>query len=269
MRRTSLSALLLPPLLVLLAAAAACSNSAERDAAMTQRVKSLLDADRNVDTTQLAVSTRDGVVTLEGEVRDDLARRRAVDIAWQVVGVTRVVDQLRTARVALPADPPPAVQRAVRAALSRPAEKKAGPVGHVVAAAVAPVVIPPAQNEIDLTVVEATATADRVSSRPAPVEAAEAPEAEEPDGGDFPDPPATRQDPGSEATAEDAAITLQVRAKIEEAVPSGRVQVATRRGVVTLSGAVDTELEKSHALKAAREARGVERVVDHIVVLRS
>jgi len=269
MKRTSLSTLLLPPLLVLLAAAA-CSSSAERDAAITDRVKSLLDADRNVDTTQLAVSTRDGVVTLEGEVRDDLARRRAIDIAWHVKGVTRVLDQLRTARVALPAEPPPAVQRAVRAALSRPAEKKAGPVGHVVAAAAAPVVIPPAQNEIDLTVVEAPAAADRSSSRPAPpVEPAEVPAPEEPDGGDTPEAPATEQDPGSGATAEDAAITLQVRAKIEEAVPSGRVQVATRRGVVTLSGAVDTELEKSHALKAAREARGVERVVDHIVVLRS
>jgi hypothetical protein len=78
--------------------------------------------------------------------------------------------------------------------------------------------------------------------------------------------------PGSVAalrgeSPEDAAITARVRAALVQV--SHRVQVLTRSGVVTLSGAVDTELEREQALKVARSTEGVERVEDRIVVLQS
>ena len=74
---------------------------------------------------------------------------------------------------------------------------------------------------------------------------------------------------GAPATAEDEAITLEVRRKIEGAAPGRRIQVTTRNRVVTLSGAVDTEQQKVDALDAARNTPGVERVEDRLVVLVS
>ena len=67
------------------------------------------------------------------------------------------------------------------------------------------------------------------------------------------------------ADSDDAAITARVRAALVELGHS--VQVLTRAGVVTLSGVVDTELEKSRALRIARATRGVARVEDRLIVL--
>ena len=65
--------------------------------------------------------------------------------------------------------------------------------------------------------------------------------------------------------ADDAAVTARVRAAFVELGHS--VQVLTRAGVVTLSGVVDTELEKSQALRIARATQGVARVEDRLIVL--
>jgi len=67
--------------------------------------------------------------------------------------------------------------------------------------------------------------------------------------------------------AEDAAITAQVTANLTDL--GQRVQVVTRGGVVILSGVVDTELEKSQALRIARSTKGVARVEDRLIVLVS
>ncbi|MFY9549857.1 MAG: BON domain-containing protein, partial [Thermoanaerobaculia bacterium] len=94
--------------------------------------------------------------------------------------------------------------------------------------------------------------------------ASPAPQAPPPSAGALPESPL-----GTAATAEDAAITVEVRRRLEGAAPARRIQVSTRRGVVTLSGAVDTEQEKSEALEAARKTPGVSRVEDRLVVLVS
>jgi hypothetical protein len=135
-----------------------------------------------------------------------------------------------------------------------------------------PVVIPPGSSEIGL---QPSGEQPQAESRPAPIrterEAAAAPgapvspqEAPPVQGRVAPDSPV-----GAPATAEDEAITLEVRRKIEGAAPGRRIQVTTRNRVVTLSGAVDTEQQKTDALEAARNTPGVERVEDRLVVLVS
>jgi hypothetical protein len=135
-----------------------------------------------------------------------------------------------------------------------------------------PVVIPPGSSEIGL---QPAGEQPQAESRPAPIrterEAAGAPGA--PLSSQEPPPAPGRVAPespvGAPATAEDEAITLEVRRKIEGAAPGRRIQVSTRNRVVTLSGAVDTEQQKTEALDAARHTPGVERVEDRLVVLTS
>jgi hyperosmotically inducible periplasmic protein len=134
----------------------------------------------------------------------------------------------------------------------------------------APVVIPAGVSEIGL---ESAGEVAATENRPAPSRAEReapspgappAPEALAPVVGAAPDSPL-----GDGASAEDAAITVEVRRKLESAAPGRRIQVSTRHGVVTLSGAVDTEQEKSEAIESARKTPGVSRVEDRLVVLVS
>jgi hypothetical protein len=134
-----------------------------------------------------------------------------------------------------------------------------------------PVVIPPGSSEIGL---QPAGEQPQAENRPAPIHTereASAPgapalgqEAPPAPGRVAPDSPV-----GAPATAEDEAITLEVRRKIEGAAPGRRIQVTTRNRVVTLSGAVDTEQQKTEVLDAARQTPGVERVEDRLVVLVS
>jgi hyperosmotically inducible periplasmic protein len=132
-----------------------------------------------------------------------------------------------------------------------------------------PVVIPPGASEIGFEPAPEAPTAETRSvpgrqEREAPATApSHAPEAAPPVAGTITESPL-----GTPATAEDEAITAEVRRKLEGA-SSRRIQVSTRGGVVTLSGAVDTEQEKSQAIEAARQTPGVSRVEDRIVVLVS
>jgi hypothetical protein len=134
-----------------------------------------------------------------------------------------------------------------------------------------PVVIPPGSSEIGL---QPATEQPQAENRPAPIRTerqASAPGVPSP-GQEAPPMPgrAAPDSPvGAPATAEDEAITLEVRRKIEGAAPGRRIQVTTRNRVVTLSGAVDTEQQKADALDAARNTPGVERVEDRLVVLVS
>lgn len=74
---------------------------------------------------------------------------------------------------------------------------------------------------------------------------------------------ATGDDPRREASyptaQQDARITREVRMKIYQDPLLGdeRIQVATRAGVVTLSGSVDNRLHVSRAMEVARGVEGV------------
>jgi len=74
-----------------IAAAAACAAS---DPGITTAVKSKLAADDTVKAYQIDVDTQGGVVTLTGTVPTAAARDRAVQLARETDGVTRVEDRL-------------------------------------------------------------------------------------------------------------------------------------------------------------------------------
>ena len=58
------------------------------------RVKSRLDADKRFEGVEFSVSADGGAVRLQGVVADPAARKRAVALAENTVGVEKVVDEL-------------------------------------------------------------------------------------------------------------------------------------------------------------------------------
>ena len=74
--------------------AAAC---AETDPGITTSVKSRFAADDTVKAYQIDVDTRDGVVTLSGNVPTAAAKQQAVALARETDGVRNVVDNLTVA----------------------------------------------------------------------------------------------------------------------------------------------------------------------------
>jgi hyperosmotically inducible periplasmic protein len=67
---------------------------AQTDAGMTTNIKSKMAADDTVKAHQINVDTRNGVVTLSGDVDSSLAKERAVQIARNTDGVRDVVDNI-------------------------------------------------------------------------------------------------------------------------------------------------------------------------------
>lgn len=64
------------------------------DSAITTRVKTAVTAEPGLQSTQIAIDTKDGVVTLSGTVDNEMMKQRAMQIAHQVGGVRSVVDNL-------------------------------------------------------------------------------------------------------------------------------------------------------------------------------
>lgn len=73
---------------------------AQTDAGITTSVKSKLAADDTVKAYQIDVDTREGVVTLSGDVENMAAKEQAVRIARETSGVRNVVDQVRVTEAA-------------------------------------------------------------------------------------------------------------------------------------------------------------------------
>ncbi|QYY28695.1 BON domain-containing protein [Cupriavidus pinatubonensis] len=70
-------------------------TEATTDRAITTEVRSRLSATRGLEPANIRVSTTDGVVRLEGTVRDDAQRARVMETARGVRGVTAVSDELK------------------------------------------------------------------------------------------------------------------------------------------------------------------------------
>ena len=74
------------------------ANKAEavlNDGALTAKIKSKMALDDLVRARSIDVSTEAGVVTLGGTVRSATERDRAVQLARETAGVTRVIDHMR------------------------------------------------------------------------------------------------------------------------------------------------------------------------------
>jgi hyperosmotically inducible periplasmic protein len=69
-------------------------------------------------------------------------------------------------------------------------------------------------------------------------------------------------------TVNDNAIYDNVRIKLaaDAEVKGGALGVDVKEGVVTLSGAVDTDRQKSKAAKLAKKVKGVKRVINNITL---
>lgn len=66
----------------------------------------------------------------------------------------------------------------------------------------------------------------------------------------------------------DGALTTKIKSKmaLDDTVQARTVDVTTSGHVVTLSGHVRSEAERTRALQLARETAGVTQVVDHLTV---
>lgn len=81
--------------------ATACSQT---DSGVTTKVKAKFAQDDLVKAHEINVDTRDGVVTLTGDVDTMAARQQAVRLARDTEGVTNVVDELRVEAAATSGD---------------------------------------------------------------------------------------------------------------------------------------------------------------------
>ncbi len=94
----ALAALLVPGLVAL----GACSSTrpvSEQidDAAITAKIKSKLAADPQINPFNIDVDTREGIVTLSGEVKHAVARSEAEKLARDTAGVRRVINNITVA----------------------------------------------------------------------------------------------------------------------------------------------------------------------------
>ena len=86
--------------LVAAAAVVVAAGCAQTDAGITTNVKTKMAADDTVKAYQIDVDTRNGVVTLMGDVETAAAKQQAVQIARNTEGVRDVVDQIRVTETA-------------------------------------------------------------------------------------------------------------------------------------------------------------------------
>ena len=80
------------------AAAAGQARNAVEDAALTAKIKSKMALDDTVEVLKIDIDTVNGVVTLTGTVDTEAQRKRALQLARETDGVTRVVDRLEIRR---------------------------------------------------------------------------------------------------------------------------------------------------------------------------
>ena len=68
----------------------------------------------------------------------------------------------------------------------------------------------------------------------------------------------------------EAALTTKIKAKmaLDDTVKARAIDVTTSGSTVTISGTVDSTVERDRAVTLARETAGVSQVVDHMTIRR-
>jgi hypothetical protein len=124
----------------------ACSKT--NDATITTDIQAKMFADPLLKTASIAVSAKDGIVTLSGQVPSDAARAAARNIASQTPGVRQVIDSTSTAPATPPAPPPDASAQNLPSppAEGKPPREKRSSQKKPAAEPPAPVTAPPAQD---------------------------------------------------------------------------------------------------------------------------
>jgi len=93
-------------LVVLMAGLALVMSCASPDMGITAKVKAKFAADDVVKASQIDVATKNGAVTLTGNVDSDEAKTRAIDLARGTAGVVNVVDMISARRASGGGDAP-------------------------------------------------------------------------------------------------------------------------------------------------------------------
>jgi hyperosmotically inducible periplasmic protein len=185
----------------------AASEAGERlaDGWLTTKIQAQFFADDDIKARYINVTTKDGIVRLNGFVETPVAREQALAIARNTDGVRRVDDQLTIG--AAPAD-----ERFVtRSEPNAVATTGDGSAAYDESRAASAAVQPPLND-------------DQITSM------------------------------------------VQARFFLEPTIKTREIDVTTSNGVVTLSGRVSNEKERSEALLIARNTNGVGRVEDALTV---
>ena len=72
----------------------------------------------------------------------------------------------------------------------------------------------------------------------------------------------------AEDEIKDGAVTAKIKSKmvLDDRVKARNIHVETNGTVVTLTGVVDSEAERKHAVELAKDTEGVTSVIDHLQV---
>ena len=212
-----------------LAVTVACSQT---DAGITSAVKTKMAADETVKASEINVDTHNHVVTLNGTVRSQAEKERAMTIARNTRGVNAVVDNLTIGPVATSGaadrDRDADHDRDYTESASqtaRDAKEKTEDAAH------------DAKVKTESAAQNAKAKSERAAEK-------------------------------SEEVLSDAAITSAVKTKFlaEPGVSGLKIDVDTNNHVVTLTGTVKSKAEAEKAMTIARDTKGVKRVVNHLKV---
>ena len=80
------------------AVGASQAQRAMSNASLTTKIKAKMALDDTIDAVAIDIDTDGSIVTLSGTVRTEAERQRALQLARETDGVTRVVDRLRVGR---------------------------------------------------------------------------------------------------------------------------------------------------------------------------
>jgi hyperosmotically inducible protein len=257
------------------------------DSWLTARVQARYFADDTVKGRFIEVSSRDGVVTLEGYVANEGELERALALAGETNGVERVDDQLRIGQEpqrvnAERSEEPAATMGAADPAFPQTPDTPAAALDDAMITSLiqAKYFV---HDRIKVRHVEVDTKNGIVTLRgrvASDDERAAALLMARTTGGvqrvedaltvDASLSPATRADDVVGTTGvreDDTALAASVKARLEEG-NLATVDVSARDGIVLLQGDVPTDAARQRALAAAREAEGVLQVVDRLQIGR-
>jgi osmotically-inducible protein OsmY len=255
-------------------APAAADEVRPTDATLETTVRAELYTERTGRGGDVDVRVNDGVVTLQGTVDTAEARQRAIEAARRVDGVVRVDEQLNVAPEA------PAADRAGAGQSPTPATGSTVSPAWVTTKIQAQYFVDP---DIKPWNIDVTTTSDGVVELRGQVETAEAKAdavriarategvSSVTDRLTLGTDRAPAADVGTDLATSDAWVTAKIRAKyfLDDDVKAMNVEVATQDGVVTLTGAVETDSARRQAVALARNTDGVRTVEDQLRVAQS
>jgi osmotically-inducible protein OsmY len=225
------------------------------DTEITTAVKTKFLADKKVSGTNISVETNDGVVTLTGPVDSAAEKAQAIKLARGTHGVKRVISKLMIEKK--PAASNPSLTDKTESAAKKTGEatenaaKKTGEATENAAKKTGEATENAAKKTGEATENAAKKTGGAAKGTTGTV--AKDTENAAKDTGRF---------------FSDAEITTAVKTKLaaDSGVHSMDVHVDTDKGVVTLTGSVRSDAEKTDAVAIARKTMGVKSVVDKLTV---